>query len=450
MSSSDQRRYEEEMHYQYDESHYHEANRVKQISSSEMELNRHSENPMNEGVVIWPPPSNKERPRPASAMARSILDPDKIDEFRKQKQLELEAIRRREEREIYLRQKQIHAMQVQQQRLYEQRQKLISEQPELQPQQYPPPQNIPEIHAMSPTEDLIDKPREGPTETPQPVRVFETRPISVLSGEFAPDNRDVVSPGVANTWKRTYLIDKPPEVAAKNEILTSDDLLERERFEVDLLKRREAFIEKPEEEPQIFRTGKRWQPPPEKPYIWPTLRRPVTVEPGVIEHPDFSPGVPDGAEYRWQPVVYDPAFKKEQKNFTPTNSPPHSPRRGLGTGPLDEVARRQTKYVIQPSPDGSHRPKPAFKATRQAPSGGFLPHAPNSVKVVKKRSSHIHNSLSPDMVDQEMQDIEIIHERNLQEKRRSQGQTRSRSLNTTSQSKTRKLVCTSNIDFTDL
>ncbi|KAE9553423.1 hypothetical protein FO519_003382 [Halicephalobus sp. NKZ332] len=435
MSSSEQRRYEEEMRYHYDESRYHEASRVKQISSSEMELHRHSETPMNEGVVIWPPPSIKDRPRPASAMARSILDPDKINEFRKQKQLELESIRRREDRENYLRQKQIHAMQLQQQRLYEQRQMLISEQPELQSQPYHhPPQNIPEIHAISPTEDLIDKSREEPTETSQPVRVFETRPISVLSGESPPDPHDVVSPGTMNTWRRTYLVDKAPEATAKNEILTSDDILGRERFEVDLLKRREAFIEKPEDEPEIFRTGKRWQPPPEKPYIWPTLRRPVTVEPGMIEHPDFSPGVPEGAEYRWQPIVYEPGFKKEHKNFTPTNSPPHSPRRGLGTGPLDDVARRQTKYVIQPSPDGSHRPKPAFKATRQTPSGGFLPHAPNSVKVIKKRSSQIHNSLSPDMVDQEIQDIEIIHERNLQD-RRSQGQARSRSLNTLSHSK---------------
>lgn len=108
----------------------------------------------------------------------------------------------------------------------------------------------------------------------------------------------------------------------------------------------------------------------------------------------------------------DPGYKKERKNFTPTHSPPRSPRRGYGTGPLDDVAKRQTKYVIQPSPDGSHRPKPAFKGPRHTPSGGFVPHAPNAVKVVKKRSSQIHDSTSPYALDQEAQDVEIIHEKN--------------------------------------
>uniref|UniRef100_A0AC34QV20 Uncharacterized protein n=1 Tax=Panagrolaimus sp. JU765 TaxID=591449 RepID=A0AC34QV20_9BILA len=424
VSMNEQRRYEEEMRYQYDQSRYQEADRVKQISSSEMELNRH-QTPANDGVVIWPPPS-KDRPRPASAMAKSILDPERIDEFRKQKHLEMEAMRRRDQREMYLRQKQFQAMQMQQQRLYEQRQQLISEQPELQTPQFHPSQNVPIIHTLSPTEELAEKPYEEPA----PVRVFETRPISVMSGESTPDVRDMTSPGNLNTWRRTYVLDKQPEVVAKNEILTSETLLEKERFEVDLLKRREAFIEKVEEEPQIFRTGKRWQPPPEKPYIWPTLRRPVTVDPGEQAPMDFSPGVPDAAEYRWQPVIFDPGYKKEHKNFTPTNSPPHSPRRGHGTGPLDDVAKRQTKYVVQPSPDGSHRPKPAFKASRHAPSGGFVPHAPNSIKIVKKRSSQIHNTLIPDMVDQEIQDIEVIHEKNMHDRRRSHSQSRSKSLNT--------------------
>lgn len=53
----------------------------------------------------------------------------------------------------------------------------------------------------------------------------------------------------------------------------------------------------------------------------------------------------------------------------------------LGTGPLDDVAKRQIKYLIQPSPDGSHRPKPAFGGPRATPSGGFYPHAPNAIKV---------------------------------------------------------------------
>uniref|UniRef100_A0A7E4VTH3 HP domain-containing protein n=1 Tax=Panagrellus redivivus TaxID=6233 RepID=A0A7E4VTH3_PANRE len=461
--SSDQRRYEEEMrfHEEYDRYQYQEMNRMKNMSASEAELDQHIRDNApkdNNGVVIWPPPQHgRDRPRPASAMARSILDPDRIDAYRKQKQMELEAIRRREERESFLQQRQLHAMQIQQQRVFEQHQQLISEQPPQQryqptpqqyqpppqqyqppPQQYQPPpqqylppppvpsmpppqqqQNIPQIHMMSPSDDLekVEPQQAGDPGMPPPshMRVFETRPISALSTDSMADPRDAVSPAPLNTWRRTYIVDNTPEAAAKNEILTSEELLEKERFEVDLLKRREAFIEKPEDEPQIFRTGKRWQPPPEKPYIWPTLRRPVTVEPGHEPIVNFAPGAPtmdDNGEYRWQPVVYDPGYKKENKNFTPTNSPPHSPRRGLGTGPLDDVAKRQTKYLVQPSPDGSHRPKPAFKQTRHAPSGGFLPHAPNSVKIVKKRSSQIHNSLSPNFVDQEMADVEVIHERN--------------------------------------
>ena len=50
-------------------------------------------------------------------------------------------------------------------------------------------------------------------------------------------------------------------------------------------------------------------------------------------------------EYKWAPVVNDPGYRRERKNFTPTHSPPQSPRRGLST--LDEVNKRQTKYVVQ-------------------------------------------------------------------------------------------------------
>ena len=115
------------------------------------------------------------------------------------------------------------------------------------------------------------------------MRVFETRPISSMS-----DSRDLITPG-GTTWKRTYIVEKP-ETVAKNEILTSEEILEREQYEVDLLKRREAFVEKPEPQPEIHRVGRRWQPPPDKPYVWPTLRRPISVEPGMMEPIDFAPG----------------------------------------------------------------------------------------------------------------------------------------------------------------
>ena len=99
----------------------------------------------------------------------------------------------------------------------------------------------------------------------------------------------------------------------------------------------------------------------EKPYVWPhPSQTPVTVN------------VEDTSTYLWEPLVHEPEFKFERKNFTPQNSPPNSPRRGTGTQPLDDPAKRQMRDVIQPSPDGSHRPKPAFKSRpRQKPAGGF-------------------------------------------------------------------------------
>ncbi|VDM50875.1 unnamed protein product [Toxocara canis] len=338
-------------------------------------------------------------------MAKSITDPERIDEYRRQKQMELKAMKRREEEAMRYHQKQ-------------------------------------ELELLT---------------TPQQMRVFETRPISVMSESV--DSRDFLFSPSVSTWKRTYIVDATQPVAkneiltseellekerfdvdllknfptflfrcrislisvdatqpvAKNEILTSEELLEKERFDVDLLKRREAFIEKPQPKPEIFRTGKRWQPPPEQPYIWPTMRRPLSVQPGCEPVIDFAPGVPkylDEVEYRWEPYVYSPGYKLERKNFTPTNSPPLSPIRGMGTGPLDEVAKRQTRYLITPSPDGSHRPKPAFGGPRATPSGGFYPHAPNAIKIVKKKLLHAARTPSPSVGEGDVDDVEVIHERN--------------------------------------
>jgi hypothetical protein len=114
----------------------------------------------------------------------------------------------------------------------------------------------------------------------------------------------------------------------------------------------------------------------------------------------------EAIEHKWEPVIENPAYKYERKQFAPSNSPPP---RGRGTRSLDEVAQRQTKNVIQPSPDGSHRPKPAFKVSRSTPSGGFVPHAPNAVKLVKKRDMEIQGS-SPNSINQQERDVQMIHE----------------------------------------
>ncbi|KAI6235525.1 Pat-12 [Aphelenchoides besseyi] len=328
-----------------------------------------------ETVVIWPPPDSEptERSRPTSVTPRNITDPERVGLFERQKQLEYEAMRRYEEKQRLSEEKQLHATKLQQQRGNSR----------AEYRQYAQTPTVVHSHhteTASPASSIRDThtPMLGSDPGPTPnLRVYETRPISALSGDSA----------FPPSWKRTYMIDDQ-EIAARNEILRSDEILERERFEVDLLQRREAFIEKPEPEPTINRIGRRWQPPPERPYIWPQS---VANE---------------SAEYQWEPVVGEPTFKHERKNFTPTHSPPHSPRRGRGTRPLDEVAQRQTRNLIQPSPDGSHRPKPAFKTTRSTPSGGFVPHAPNAVKVVKKRSVDVHGG----SVNRAERDVEVIHE----------------------------------------
>ncbi|CAI2349798.1 unnamed protein product [Caenorhabditis sp. 36 PRJEB53466] len=389
---------------------------TRDISASEIELNQHNfSRNLEPSVVVWPPLSDKERRRPPSVLAKNFNDPDKIDEYHRQKRLEHEAIQRHEEQQMISMTKQIRAMEIQQQRLYEQSHGVtspvpimesISPQPTHHYPTHPYPTQPPPQHQQSqpPQQQYYPPPpppqsMKDPEPLPYPVQVFETRPISALSDQMDQP---------PTSWKRTYIVEKPRDIA-KNEILTSEELLEKEFYDVDLLKRRETFVEKPDEPVRINRLGKRWQPPPEKPYVWPTLRRAMSVEPNMRPI-DFSPGVPanydDADEYKWAPVVNDPGYKKEEKNFTPVSSPPASPRRGHGAGPLDEPAKRQAKYVIQPSPDGSHRPKTVFRKERHAPSGGFYPHAPNAIKIVKKRAQSVQGILSPS------DNVEVIHQRN--------------------------------------
>ncbi|TKR67917.1 hypothetical protein L596_023990 [Steinernema carpocapsae] len=406
-------------HHHSSTSSYHQEEKSFEESAkwnSECELNGHNGDVNENGVVIWPPPSGKHRVRPASAMARSVMDPDRIDEYQRQKKLEEEAIRRRElqyrekmERQHYAvmmqqakQEQQFQEMQIRSRNIAEQRG--IPEQPE-EGQFYPQQARDPAPQMQMP--EISDRALQGAN--PE-IRVFETRPISSMSSEWQDPGNDSYFQSPMPTWKRTYLLNEGRNMA-KNEILTSEEILEKEQYNVDYMNRRAAFIPKPDRMPNIQRTGKRWQPPTDKPYVWPTYNPPpMPMSPTL-----FSPPPPEeDQEHLWRPVVIDPEFKKERKNFTPHNSPPQSPRKGRGTVPLDDVARRQTKHVIQPSPDGSHRPKPAFRKSRSTPSGGFYPHAPNAVKIVKKRSSQVQGSAnSPfDVVDSEQRDVEVIHQRN--------------------------------------
>uniref|UniRef100_A0A0N4ZMC2 CCDC66 domain-containing protein n=1 Tax=Parastrongyloides trichosuri TaxID=131310 RepID=A0A0N4ZMC2_PARTI len=400
---------------------------TKEISTSEMELNKDtnyhdSSSPINnDGIVIWPPLPSKqeqERPRPSSAMARSMYDPERRREFERQKQMEYEAMRKREEEKRILLEKQMKAMQIQQQKLFEQQQKMMENESykvieeERAFQEYS--SNHQQIQSMK--NSMHETYQHSPQNQSSNLRVYETRPISAMSGEN-PDYNNTLSPTNNPTWKRTYVLDPSDRRnVEKNEIVTSDELLEKEQYNIDILKRREAFVEKPEKSPEIVRLGKRWQPPPDEPYVWPQLRKPLNINADGISRDSsnvYSPGQDDGEEYKWAPIVNDPGFRKENKNFTPENSPPMSPTRYSGLQTLDEVNRRQTKNVIKPAPDGSHRPTPVFKAIRQTPHGGFYPHAPNGIRVVKRRLHQSHSNLMDDQsYGGEEEDVQIIHERN--------------------------------------
>lgn len=65
------------------------------------------------------------------------------------------------------------------------------------------------------------------------MRVYETRPITAMSE--GSDLRELVFSPITATWKRLYIVDRPKPVA-RNEIITSEQLLQKERFNIDLLK----------------------------------------------------------------------------------------------------------------------------------------------------------------------------------------------------------------------
>ena len=70
--------------------------------------------------------------------------------------------------------------------------------------------------------------------SPRAVRVFEARPLSAGETEYA-----FASSGASpQTWRRTYIIDeqRAEQIDERNEILTSEEVLHRERFEIDLFK----------------------------------------------------------------------------------------------------------------------------------------------------------------------------------------------------------------------
>lgn len=324
----------------------------------EFDENKHSKYVGNgETVVIWPPPSSLDQShgRESVVTPKNLADPDRKSEYERQKRLELTAIKQKRQRDQEVFAKQVYATKVQQQRISQSQiyspenfegaeidspdqdrqlgysgpgqdggvgyrggpgqpgQSYQRGQPNHtnhlgQTGQYNQPgysshSNQPGVpnqlgqsgHLYQPSQ--LGQDYDGPN---QNVRIFETRPISGLS-QYS---------GQAPSWRRTYIVEDQ-EIAAKNTILNSNQILEQEQYEIDLLHRRDTFVEKPIPSIEINRVGKVWQPPPDEPYVWPSAKN------------NFS-------EHKWVPVVGTPEFKRETKNFTPTPSPPHSPIKGRG------------------------------------------------------------------------------------------------------------------------
>uniref|UniRef100_A0A1I8AYH9 Uncharacterized protein n=1 Tax=Meloidogyne hapla TaxID=6305 RepID=A0A1I8AYH9_MELHA len=266
-------------------------------------------------VIYWPAPDPKSRlPKQTPPPPKNLRDPELLEEFLRQEQMQKEAEALRMQREAELRDRQFRALQLQ----LQQQQNHIRAASTSTSNYFPSPPS-------HPLPDYDDYQQQN-QQISKNVRVFETRPISAEESLTSPE---FATNGQTNrgTWRRTFTLDsrlsRELTIDERNEILTSDERLIRERFNIDLLKRRESFIEKPEHPPEIQRLGRRWQPPIEQPYKWPTAsttqQQPLSIQTGG-----------DAEEHRWAPLIREPTFKKETKRFTPEQSPPESPIRGHG------------------------------------------------------------------------------------------------------------------------
>jgi hypothetical protein len=258
-------------------------------------------------VVVWPPVQPGKKQKVDAPQPKNIKDPEKLEEYQKQLKSELDSLRRNEEQTVQALERQLQALRMQQEAL----KTAIQE-------QYPDHLGYEASSSKS-------------------LRLFEARPISgsdttgdslqPIDAKSSPGTASNFSNGQANpTWRRTYILDlqRKKKADEQNEILFSGDVLQRERFEIDLLKRRETFIEKAEEPPEIVRLGRCWQPPPD------------TVQPVILKrYGPISVQTNGGPmdEHGWEPVITDPEFKSEHKLFTPALSPPGSPIHGYGNCP---------------------------------------------------------------------------------------------------------------------
>lgn len=140
-----------------------------------------------------------------------------------------------------------------------------------------------------------------------------------------------VSPG---SWKKVYFVE-PTEEIIQNKITISPELLEEEKYYIDLLNRRDTFIEKPKPMPKIMHT-KPWEPPEEIPYQFPQPRAPFK---------EFRQS--DDKEHKWEPYLVEPEYKYEKSLFYPMVSPTQIPSE-RGSIRMQHKPLPQPETEIQP------------------------------------------------------------------------------------------------------
>jgi hypothetical protein len=142
------------------------------------------------------------------------------------------------------------------------------------------------------------------------------------------------------SWKQTYQVEPiDPRTVVRHD---SDGAQQRpivtDSYYVDLVARRDAFIERERAQPPLLRTGRRWQPPPERIMPLPSPRSAARP----YDQPDVAPNM-------WTPVVISPPFKYEQKRYSPERTPPLPTNEPVHVG---QMHRQQHRYdaLISPMP----------------------------------------------------------------------------------------------------
>lgn len=185
------------------------------------------------------------------------------------------------------------------------------------------------------------------------------------------DLRGRVMRSTSPSWRRLYYVSPPTEVV-KNRITRSQEVLNEDRYQIDIWQLKDRFMEKPEEQHGVERTGRVWQPPPEKPYEFPKPRPPYRRFVEYIEDKEHS----------WYPLVFD----AENKNFTPHSLAPNEFHGQAYSNGYQQGPQQQQQ---QPAYTDDGRPPPPPQQVHQvvvrresAPQQGMIETSPGYSSMV--------------------------------------------------------------------